>query len=237
MVTISPETAYTIASFLFVFICLAAWKIFKKFTAKRDTILIVGLPESGKTQLFSRLVRKDNGIESYGSIKENIFSGIALNQSQESKIVDYPGALRLRTRLFDTWLTTERSSLKGICLVVDALTYQKKARDIAEIVYDIIVYSKKSVPIFIACNEQNDKGICKSAEVIFNGIQNDLGLINKSRQASLETTDGEDKVDLLSENGESFKWADLGGLFVSFGKFEIGETLNLTEVTDWMSVL
>ncbi|CEF63601.1 Signal recognition particle receptor subunit beta [Strongyloides ratti] len=196
---------------------LIAYLVFKKASVRRNVFLIVGLSDSGKTQIFSKLISVDKKIQSYTSIQENIFDGKIPSSSKEISLVDFPGTLRLRSRLFARWLTSDLNTIRGIIFVVDSSTFTKQARDIAELLYDILVKTKSSVDIFVACNKQ-DILLSKNKSVIEKTLEKDLGLINKSRAASLDMTDGTKKSELLTETGENFKWEDLPRLKINFNE-------------------
>ena len=61
------------------------------------------------------------------------------------KIIDFPGAERLRKQLVEKWLKKERDSLKKIVFVLDSASFTKRARDVAEFFYDVALESTKKV--------------------------------------------------------------------------------------------
>lgn len=104
-------------------------------------------------------------VTTYTSMKENEYPSLEVaNGRRRVKLVDVPGADRLRQRLQTHWLGKEGATLKGIICVVDSATFGKKAKDVAEFLYDVLYESPRRVPTLIACNKQ-DQSIAKSAEV------------------------------------------------------------------------
>ena len=47
----------------------------------------------------------------------------------------------------EKWLKNERSALKRIVFVVDSATFSKRARDVAEFLYDVVLGSDRKVYI------------------------------------------------------------------------------------------
>ena len=45
--------------------------------------------------------------------------------------------------------------LKCIVFVVDSSTFNKKVKDVAELLYDVIYSSRSRIPILVACNKQD----------------------------------------------------------------------------------
>uniref|UniRef100_A0AAF5HXQ1 Signal recognition particle receptor subunit beta n=1 Tax=Strongyloides stercoralis TaxID=6248 RepID=A0AAF5HXQ1_STRER len=219
---------------------LIAYLLFKKVSVRRNVFLLVGLSDSGKTQVFSKLINVNKKTQSYTSIEENTFNGKIPCFSKEISLVDFPGTLRLRSRLFSKWLTFELNTIRGIIFVVDSSTFTKHARDIAELLYDILIKTKSSIDIFVACNKQ-DILLSKNKNVIKTTLEKDLGLINKSRAASLDMTDGSRKDELLTETGENFKWEDLPRLKIDFDEIiadleeDSDKAINIDSLTQWIN--
>ncbi|CAI4227432.1 unnamed protein product [Auanema sp. JU1783] len=179
--------------------------LFKK-GVKKNTVLFVGLSDSGKTKMFTKIVNRNADAITYTSFQENI---VELQVKGDSvHVVDFPGGERFRKQLAEKWLTKERSSLKGIVFVIDASTYSKRARDVAEFLYDVILNSGSRIPVLSACNKQ-DLNLAKSDQVVKTALEKELGLINKTRAAALVTTDGSANRKTLTDTGSDFTWSDL----------------------------
>lgn len=54
--------------------------------------------------------------------------------------------------------------LQGVVFVVDSGTFPKTQRDVAELLYDVLLRLPKSVPLLVACNKQ-DVAVAKSEQV------------------------------------------------------------------------
>ncbi|CAB3398930.1 unnamed protein product [Caenorhabditis bovis] len=152
---------------------------------KRDTILIAGLSDSGKTVIFSQLVMKGAQPKTFTSMVEN------------SLTLNFKGQVR-----------NEKNILK-IVFVVDSATFSKKSRDVAELLYDVCLENEAKAPILVACHKQ-DHALAKTDQVIRSTLEKEFGLINNSRSASLKSTDGsESRSSTLTQTGADFKWGDL----------------------------
>ncbi|CAB3398929.1 unnamed protein product [Caenorhabditis bovis] len=171
---------------------------------KRDTILIAGLSDSGKTVIFSQLVMKGAQPKTFTSMVEN---SLTLNfKGQVRNLVDFPGNDRLRRKLINR--LHEKNILK-IVFVVDSATFSKKSRDVAELLYDVCLENEAKAPILVACHKQ-DHALAKTDQVIRSTLEKEFGLINNSRSASLKSTDGsESRSSTLTQTGADFKWGDL----------------------------
>lgn len=99
--------------------------LFKKRGVRRTDIVLAGLCDSGKTLLFSILI-KGKQIETFTSLKEN--TGFMNVQSGLLRLVDMPGHERLRLKLLDTY----KKSSKALVYVIDSCTVQKEIKDVAE---------------------------------------------------------------------------------------------------------
>uniref|UniRef100_A0AC34RBX6 Signal recognition particle receptor subunit beta n=1 Tax=Panagrolaimus sp. JU765 TaxID=591449 RepID=A0AC34RBX6_9BILA len=73
-------------------------------TKPKDTFLIVGLSDSGKTQIYTKLIKNDCEFPTYTSMKENVYEQFLSPNGNHYRMVDYPGAERLRQGLYDNWL-------------------------------------------------------------------------------------------------------------------------------------
>lgn len=153
---LEPTVLAVITAIILIF-ATTIYLIFRTIKQK-DTILIVGLCDSGKTQVFSKIANKNaDSITTYTSLQVNsLFSFKLPVYVQENcvqldikgrplKIVDFPGAERLRKQLVEKWLKKERDSLKKIVFVLDSTSFTKRARDVAEFFYDVALESTKKV--------------------------------------------------------------------------------------------
>lgn len=198
---------------LVVFLSLFAYIVKKKFT-HCNTVLIVGLCESGKTVLFSKLINPKNDPETYTSLKENSCEVFSAKSDKVVTLVDFPGSERLRKQLFINYFQKRRNSLKGIIFVVDSSTFGKKARDVAAFLYDVL-YESKKIPVLVACNKQ-DCPLAKSSQAVRTALEREFGYINATREAALDSIDGDTKKRALTSTGKNFIWDDLSSLSLDF---------------------
>uniref|UniRef100_A0A914RP34 Signal recognition particle receptor subunit beta n=1 Tax=Parascaris equorum TaxID=6256 RepID=A0A914RP34_PAREQ len=151
----------------------------------------------------------------YSSLKENVYDGFMDAVGNELTLVDFPGAERLRKQLFANYFHQRRSSLRGILFMVDSATFSKKARDVAEFLYDVLYESAKKVSVLVACNKQ-DISLAKSSQAIRSALEREFGLINGTREAALESTAGDSKKRILTDTGRNFQWEDLHSPQIEF---------------------
>ncbi|VDO36943.1 unnamed protein product [Haemonchus placei] len=221
-------------NFSFLYSSDTIWRCFRSLKSKADTFLLVGLSDSGKTHIFGKIANKNNEPVTYTSFQENVLDIDV--RGQHLKVVDFPGAERLRKQLVEKWLKKERSSLRGITFVVDSSSFSKRSRDVAEFLYDVALESGKKIPILVACNKQ-DHGLAKSSQVIRLSLEKEMGLINKTRAAALTSTDGSSSHRTLTDTGANFSWDDLPKPveFVECCAVD-GATVGLEAIRDWIKL-
>ncbi len=163
-----------VASFVgLITVLLIFLLVLRRRSTKGNTVLLVGLSDAGKTLMFRQFVtgHDPDPPETYTSIKENISAEFPLDSENGGKpavvkFIDFPGADKLRKRLFDQYLSTAGEALKAVVYVVDSATFPKLCKDAAELLYDVICDSAVGVPILVACNKQ-DMPLAKSSQVNF----------------------------------------------------------------------
>eukprot|EP00080_Pristionchus_pacificus_P017192 PDM77212.1 ADP ribosylation factor [Pristionchus pacificus] len=197
------EPTYLAVLVALLIVLVSSIFLFKKFFgAKADTVLLIGLSDSGKTQMFSKLINNKSTVITYTSLSENVYEGLLTPSNEELRLIDFPGAERMRKLLSEKWLSKERGSLKQIVAVIDSSSINKRARDVAELLYDTLLESNKKVPMLVACNKQ-DVGLAKAPHKEFS-------LINQSRAASLQSTDGSNaRASTLTNPEVAFEWSKL----------------------------
>ncbi|KAI6189733.1 Signal recognition particle receptor subunit beta [Aphelenchoides bicaudatus] len=177
--------------------------IFYKRKSKTN-ILLLGLSDAGKTLIFTKFISKSGEWDFYKSMKENV-AEILSPSGEPLKLVDFPGAERLRSNLFENWLGKDLSALRQIIFVIDSETVSKKTRDVAELLYDVLVAIRSSgTPLLIVCNKQ-DLDMAKSSKAIRSLLEKELSLVCRTRNATLESTSDTQKNVILAKDGD-FKW-------------------------------
>jgi len=138
-------------------ILLLGFLLFRKKGGERNTLLLVGIPNAGKTVLFVRL-RDGLFRGTQTSMKQNddtfvIHSSLQSKPHKPIHVVDLPGHQRLRSLLKD-FLPLAR----GIVFVVDSVDFEQQIRSIAEYLFDIFtnkIVKQKKLPILIVCNKSD----------------------------------------------------------------------------------
>ncbi|CAD5231653.1 unnamed protein product [Bursaphelenchus xylophilus] len=180
--------------------------VFLRKKKSRNTVLILGLSDSGKTFIFSKFLGQGSDWECYKSMTENKATVDDVN-NKPTELVDFPGAERLRSLLFETWLGRNVGQIRRILFLIDSDSFTKKARDIAEFLHDVL-FAADQIPILICCNKQ-DLDTAKSSKAIRTLLEKELGLVCQTRNRTLEST-AETTVRSLSPEGE-FSWSKFSG--------------------------
>ncbi|KAI1719642.1 signal recognition particle receptor beta subunit domain-containing protein [Ditylenchus destructor] len=225
-----------LATFALLLLTVLIYLFWRRYASRADAIILVGLNDSGKTRIFTKLIDSGNNWSSYTSMKENLFTEYLTKNGSRCRLVDYPGAESLRKNLFLKWFNTERKNIKCIVFVVDSSTFSANSKDVAAFMYDALYESRKSVPLLIACNKQ-DLENASTTQNIRNELEKEFGLINVSRQASLSSTDGDSSKRLLTENGADFRWNDLRGTKFTFIECSANDDEPLDEVISYIDSL
>ncbi|XP_072174445.1 signal recognition particle receptor subunit beta-like [Diadema setosum] len=192
-----------------IFLTLIILKIFSGGRNNRRSILLVGLCESGKTMLFSRLVYK-KAVESYTSIKENAGPYLAIGQGSMSlEVIDVPGNERLRMQFWNRF----KHQARGVVFLVDSSSIQKEVKEVAEYLYSLLsdeATTKNSTPFLLACNKQ-DITMAKSSKIIRTLLEKEMNTLRVIRAATLSSTDGStsDAQAFLGKQGKDFDFSHL----------------------------
>jgi len=186
-----------------VFITLVILFLIKKRKAKRTDILLAGLCDSGKTLLYSFIVSGSH-VDTFTSLKENL-SFITLKEASV-RLVDLPGHERLRMRFLDIY----KKSTKAIVFVIDSSTVQKEIKDVADLLYTLLVDKALSaVPVLILCNKQ-DETMSKGKSVIEQLLEKEINLIRKTRTSQLKSVDNSpDSSAFLGRADRDFEFSQI----------------------------
>ncbi|XP_071805926.1 signal recognition particle receptor subunit beta-like [Asterias amurensis] len=207
---------------------------------KRNSVLLVGLCDAGKTLLFSRLVH-NKYINSYTSIKEN--SGIYQLTGRKKGalvVIDVPGNDRQRMQFWDRF----KNQARGIIFVVDSASFQSELKEVAEFVYTLLsdhIISQHKLSVLIACNKQ-DMTMAKSSKIIQERLEKEMNTLRVSRAATLGSTDGSSGGEVfLGARGKEFKFSQLSPVIVEFAECSAKGTSDedgqgeLNIVEEWMN--
>jgi len=205
-----------------------------------DTVLFLGLCDSGKTCLFSLLI---NGkvSETQTSILENKGRLSSKKGGKSWAIIDLPGHERLRTK----YLYENKDSARGVVFMVDSVKFPREIRDVAEFMYDILAnrtMMKNKISILVACNKQ-DLTTAKSCAVVKTQLEKELNNLRQTRSAALLGIDDytSSKNAFIGKQGKDFEFAHMHPMKVEFCecslKNENDDKNDLTEIEQWLKKL
>lgn len=210
---------------------MLVWLAFSS-KGKGSTVVLVGLAESGKTCLWTKLVT-GKYVQTLTSMTFN--EGVVNTGKRVLPIVDVPGHERLRARLWSH--NVERA--RAIIFVVDSLLFLSNIRDVADFLYTVLsdpIVNKRKLPVLVACNKQ-DEPKAKAAKVIANQLEKELNNIRATRSAALESTDGSDDGSVvIGHPGRDFAYGDLK-LLLEFVNCTSADEKGLEQVWNWLRKL
>uniref|UniRef100_A0A672FBM4 Signal recognition particle receptor subunit beta n=1 Tax=Salarias fasciatus TaxID=181472 RepID=A0A672FBM4_SALFA len=165
-------------------------KYFLTSKTVRSAVLLVGLCDSGKTLLFSRLLSGK-----YKRTQTSITDSSAPYKAKNDRVspsllilfVFFPP--KYGNNIEGEYLKSERLA---IVFVVDSAIFQKEVRDVAEFLYVLVtdtVISRNVPDLLVACNKQ-DITMAKSAKLIQQQLEKELNTLRVTRSAALSSQDG-----------------------------------------------
>merc|ERR1712227_1061 len=209
--------------------------IFIRSSNNRRSVLLLGLCDSGKTLLFSRLVHKKFA-NTFTSIKENIGT-YKPSAKKPVKIVDLPGHERVR----DAFLDQHTGAARALIFVVDSSNLQKEVKDVADFLYNVLTDSKISgnlPPVLVACNKQ-DELRAKGSKVIQSSLEQEFNKVRVTKSAALMGTDNSSGASTwLGKRDRDFKFDDIN-MRVEFAECSAGagedSSAQLEAIESWLS--
>ncbi|XP_006822972.1 signal recognition particle receptor subunit beta-like [Saccoglossus kowalevskii] len=234
-----PVVLSVVVALAVVILTIVLFKIILGRKNTRRGVLLVGLCDSGKTLLFSKLT-SGKYVMTQTSIKEN--SGTYKLQGEKKgvlKILDLPGHERLRNHKIDQF----KDQARCIVFLVDSVTFQKDIKEVAELLYNLLsdqVISHNALPFLIACNK-TDITTAKSSNVIKIQLEKEMNTLRITRSAALEGIDssGSNKT-YLGKKGKDFEFSHLKPIKVDFvecsargAKSEESEG-DISEIEKWL---
>ncbi|KAF0030389.1 hypothetical protein F2P81_017120 [Scophthalmus maximus] len=183
-------------------------KYFLSSKTVRSAVLLVGLCDSGKTLLFSRLL-SGKFKRTQTSITDNSAPYKAKNDRASTwTLIDLPGHDSLRPQYLEKF----KSAARAIVFVVDSAIFQKEVRDVAEFLYNLLTdaaISRNAPAILVVCNKQ-DITMAKSAKLIQQQLEKELNTLRVTRSAVLSSQDGSVGGSLyLGKKGKDFDFGQL----------------------------
>ncbi|CAG8432916.1 4745_t:CDS:2 [Diversispora eburnea] len=212
------QLIWTIIALFVVTIFIVFINLFTNRT-KKDTFLILGQSDSGKTLLYVKL-RYKQSTQTHTSMKEN--EGYIMIEDngkplikEPIHIVDVPGHEKLRFKFLDFVPIT-----RGIIFLIDSSTCVKN---------DI---SKRKIPILIACNK-SDLITALPPERIQPILENEINRLRSTRTAALDHQDSSEDVEFLGYENNDFKFEHLENE-MQFEKCSV-ENEEFKEIKEWIA--
>ncbi|KAF3847655.1 hypothetical protein F7725_020683 [Dissostichus mawsoni] len=199
-------------------------KYFLTSKTVRSAVLVVGLCDSGKTLLFSRLLagkfkRTQTSITDssapYKAKNDRVSTVHFITISYDDlmmgsswTLIDLPGHDSLRS----LYLEKFKSGARAIVFVVDSAIFQKEVRDVAEFLYILLtdnVISRNAPALVVACNKQ-DITMAKSAKLIQQQLEKEMNTLRVTHSAALSSQDGSVGGSVyLGKKGKDFEFGQL----------------------------
>ncbi|XP_058970678.2 signal recognition particle receptor subunit beta [Pocillopora verrucosa] len=237
----SPNgTSYGVLIAVFIVVLTTVlYLLFGRSRSRGRGILFVGLTDAGKTLLFSRL-SSGKHVMTHTSIKENknLYKVKGRKSGKTLDLIDLPGHERVRSRFVEQY----KSQTRGILFVVDSVNFPREARDVAEIMYDILgdkYLSKSTSSILVVCNKQ-DLTMAKSQSVIKSQLEKEINTLRVTRAAALQGQDGGPTNDAayVGKKGKDFEFSHVLPLTVEFAecsaKGQVEGEADITAVEKWL---
>ncbi|XP_069474161.1 signal recognition particle receptor subunit beta isoform X1 [Ambystoma mexicanum] len=228
-----PVLISVLVALLVVILSMVLWKVVRGRKSSRRAVLLVGLCDSGKTLLFSRLLTgkfkltqtsitdstavyrvkndKTYRLNNVGASMQPCRSplGILISESTSLTLIDLPGHESLRLQFLDRF----KAAARAIVFVVDSSTFQREVKDVAELLYQLLTDSevlKNSPPLLVACNKQ-DITMAKSAKLIQHQLEKELNTLRVTRTAAPSNLDSSnaDGAAQLGKKGKDFDFSQL----------------------------
>ncbi|KAF7487793.1 Signal recognition particle receptor subunit beta [Sarcoptes scabiei] len=200
------DSMQIIIAILIVLMTIILFLVRKK--ALRNSILLIGASDSGKTLLFTQLAY-DSFVETVTSMKENKAS-IKLNNNRNYNLIDLPGNDRLRTQYWDQF----KNQAKCLIFVIDSVAFLNNTHNVADLLYQYLcdqTVQMRKIPVIVACNKQ-DQTRAKSAKVIASIMEKEFNIIRETRLGALDSTvagSDEKRLPILGEPDHQFSFNEL----------------------------
>jgi len=209
-----------------------------KSKSRGNALLLVGLPDSGKTAILSNLAYNQT-LPSHASLQTNSVQ-MALSPTQTLRVIDVPGHPRIRDQFRE-----HLSDAKAIAFVVDCSTISRNGSAVAELLHHVLhaitsLPPAQSAPTLLILAHKIDLlkvGASSNSanEVAITRVRTILERELEKRRAS-ET--GGVGMESLGAEGEG---TEMGGLECSGGaggafKFDEWEGGDIEFVSTWVKV-
>lgn len=203
---------------------LIAYILFVRLRRKtQNVVLLIGLSGAGKTAIFTKLIFNKKK-QSVSSLKEND----ATNKDLNLRLIDIPGAERLRNNYWEQY----RSTANSVIFVVDSVCVEDNLRDVSEYIYSIIsdpLLHKNKILFTIACNKQ-DLDDAKKKDEITHLVEREVNAIKATKKGQLGKTSDEEEEDFLLKHFadvDEFQLDQLGVRIIETSIHELGQLLRI----------
>mmetsp|Transcript_19706 Transcript_19706/g.41332 ORF Transcript_19706/g.41332 Transcript_19706/m.41332 type:complete len:259 (+) Transcript_19706:20-796(+) len=195
-----------------VFFCRGGKKKFKG-----DAVFLVGSCDGGKTSLFFRLrdgLKNGNlrGTHTSMITNEATFAVVDDQDSEQKPVrfIDFPGHRRLRPLLF-----ANLEDCRAVIVVIDACTFSHQAREIAELILDLLTSTalmKHGQRMLVLCNKidamPDDLAGIEAKKMVRKRLESEVESLRVSRASGLGETDASAVRVELEIAGSNFRWSD-----------------------------
>jgi len=203
-----------------------------------DAVLLVGLPNSGKTTFWYEAVTSE-AVATHTSMKENVGVVPLANapsafRSKSLTLVDLPGHPRL-SPLLSKYLPRARA----IAFFVDSVDVMETLTPCTELLYQLLTSAPlvaRQVPVMVACNKR-DVDLSYKLVAIKNKLETELNVIRKSKQNEMgalgDTDVSRSQVVPLGIPGQPFAFDTHSPLPLHWCEISVRDR-RTQPLTDWM---
>eukprot|EP01137_Pigoraptor_chileana_P028948 Opistho-2@13465 len=215
--------AVAVVAILVVIVALVAAKFLRG--PKRETVLLLGLCDAGKTALF--YTRKSGKwVSTCTSMAENVASIPLDKTGRVVPVVDLPGHERLRLKNIERYSRT----VKAIVFLIDSVHFPAQRRQVAELLHDVLserTINRARVPVIVACNK-SDIQTAKSVDSIKADLEKEIDTLRMTQAAAVAGQDGSSSVEFIGDKGKPFSFGQLR-IALEFAQCSVKET-NISRV-------
>ncbi|MBN3278542.1 SRPRB protein, partial [Polyodon spathula] len=204
-----PAVLGVLVALVVVILSIIFVKIVWRGKPTRRAVLLVGLCDSGKTLIFSRLLSGKFKKTQTSITDSSAIYSVKSEKGRGLTLVDLPGHESLRPQFMERF----KSAARAVVFVVDSAVFQKEVRDVAEFLYSLLTDAeivKNASALVVTCNKQ-DIAMAKSAKVIQQQLEKELNTLRVTRSAALNTQDGSAAGGTvhLGKKGKDFEFSQL----------------------------
>eukprot|EP01136_Pigoraptor_vietnamica_P012609 Opistho-1_new@4055 len=196
---------------------------------KRDTVLLLGLCDAGKTALFYAL-KTGKWVPTCTSMAENAAQIPLDRASRVVPVIDLPGHERLRLKNIERHSRTARA----IVFVVDSVHFPAQKRQVAELIHDVLAdraVHRARIPVLVACNK-SEIVTARDHASIKADIEKEIDTLRMTQAAAVAGQDGAAAVEFLGDRNRPFVFSQLRNS-VEFAPCSVKEA-NIAPVVEFL---